>query len=268
MYVTGEVAYPGEYAITSKNENISDLVQRAGGVTPYAYEQGARLIRVNPAFYEEKALKDEALRDSLRYIRYQQYFLEEPRASSSRQNDANQSAQPVIIDIDDADIEVPRYQLIETETQSIGIKLDRILDQPRSRFDIRLLPGDTLEIPKQLQTVRMGGEVLYPVSSRYDRSKGFKNYIAESGGFTQQADKKRSYIIYANGAVDRTRSFLFIKNYPKVKPGAEIVVPEKQAREGLSPQAWVGIGTGLTSLTLTIITILNSIDDRNNRNNP
>ncbi len=265
VFVKGEVAYPGEYAVTSKDESISDLVQRAGGVTPYAYEEGARLIRVNPAYYEEKTLKDEALRDSLRYIRYQQYFLQEPNESSTQQNNANQTAQPTIIEIDDSGIEVPRYQLIETETQSIGIRLDRILEQPRSRFDIRLLPGDTLEVPRQLQTVRMGGEVLYPVSSRYDRSKGFKSYIAESGGFTRSADRKRSYIIYANGSVDRTRSFLFFKNYPNIKPGAEIVVPEKQTGNGLSPQAWIGIGSGLSALTVTIISILNQIDARNNR---
>lgn len=267
VYITGEVAYPGEYAITSEDESISDLVQRAGGITPYAYEEGARLIRVNPAYYEEKALKDEALRDSLRFLRYQQYFLNESQtAPASRQNVNNPESQQSVFVLDEENIEAPRYELIETETQSIGINLERILDRPHSKYDIRLLAGDTLEVPKQLQTVRMGGEVLYPVSSRYDRSKGFKNYIAESGGFTQQADKKRSYIIYANGAVDRTRSFLFFKNYPKVKPGAEIVVPEKQPRNGLSPQAWIGIGGGLTSLTLAVISILNNIDARNSSN--
>ncbi len=262
VFVTGEVAYPGEYAITSKDESISDLVQRAGGVTPYAYEEGARLIRVNPAFYEEKILKDEALRDSLRYIRYQQYFLQEPNeAPSARQNMSNQSTQPVIVDIDDTDIEVPRYQLIETETQSIGIKLDRILDQPRSRYDIRLLPGDTLEVPRQLQTVRMSGEVLFPVSSRYDQSKGFKSYIAESGGFTRNADRKRSYIIYANGSVDRTRSFLFMKNYPDVSPGAEIIVPEKPPRNAQSAQQIAVISSLLATLSLVLIRIIDVVEN-------
>ncbi|MEM8969193.1 MAG: SLBB domain-containing protein, partial [Bacteroidota bacterium] len=265
VYVTGEVAYPGEYAITSEDESIADLVRRAGGLTPYAYQEGARLIRRNPAFYEEKALKDDALRDSLRFLRYQQYFLNESQPSSTpRQNSmTSQTAQQSLIVInkeDLEDIEVPRYQLIETETHSIGINLDRILSRPRSKYDIRLLAGDTLEIPKQLQTVRMSGEVLYPVSSRYDRSKRFKNYIAESGGFTRGADRKRSYIVYANGSVDRTRSFLFFKNYPGVKPGAEIIVPLKPANTGISPQALGVIVTALGTLTTTVIIVLDRIE--------
>ena len=265
VYVRGEVAYPGEYAITSEDESIADLVQRAGGLTPYAYQEGARLIRRNPAFYEEKALKDEALRDSLRFLRYQQYFLNESQQSSTpRQNTTtNQTAQlsPIVIDKEDLeDIEVPRYQLIETETHSIGINLDRILSRPRSKYDIRLLAGDTLEIPKQLQTVRMGGEVLYPVSSRYDRSKRFKNYIAESGGFTQIAERKRSYIIYANGSVDRTRSFLFFKNYPSVRPGAEIIVPEKPPKDSQSFQQAAIISSTLATLSLVLIRVLDVIE--------
>ncbi|MEM9830563.1 MAG: SLBB domain-containing protein [Bacteroidota bacterium] len=261
VYVTGEVAYPGEYAITSKNENISDLVVRAGGLTPYAYQDGARLIRLNPVYYEEKEVKEELLRDSLRFLRYRRYFLNEPSSNQPQSAGSNpNSLQPVMI-VDEDDVEVPRYRLNELETQSIGIDLEKILDQPRSKYNIRLLPGDTLEVPRQLQTVRMSGQVLYPVSSRYDRSKRFKSYIAESGGFTLSADKKRSYIIYANGSVDRTRSFLFFKNYPRVKPGAEIIVPVKPPRQGLSPQAWVSIGSALGTLTLTIITILDRLED-------
>ncbi|MEM9672267.1 MAG: SLBB domain-containing protein [Cyclobacteriaceae bacterium] len=271
VYIAGEVAYPGEYAITSKDERISDLVARAGGLTPYAYRDGSRLIRLNPAFYEERELKEELLRDSLRFLRYQRYFLNDSQTNdnSTQQNNMVEPAgQQQTIIIDEEDLTIPRYRLEEAETHSIGIDLAKILAQPRSKYDIRLVSGDTLEVPKQLQTVRMSGQVLYPVSSRYDRSKGFKNYIAESGGFTRNADKKRSYIVYANGSVDRTRSFLFIKNYPNVEPGAEIIVPGKPSRNGLSPQAWIGIGSALGTLTLTIITILDRIDNNSTPSTP
>lgn len=257
VYVMGEVAYPGEYAITSKDERISDLVERAGGVTQYAYREGAHLIRLNPAFYEEKILKEELLRDSLRYLRYQQYFLNENQSQTTR-NQANRKepAYQQLSEFDEEDIDIPRYRLIETETQNIGINLEKILVQPYSKYDIRLLSGDTLEIPKELQTVRMSGEVLYPVSSRYDRSKGFRSYIAESGGFSREADKKRSYIIYANGAVDRTRSFLFLKNYPEVAPGAEIIVPEKPPKNNQSFQQIAVISSALATLSLVLIRVI------------
>nr|WKN40051.1 SLBB domain-containing protein [Tunicatimonas sp. TK19036] len=261
VHVIGEVAYPGEYAITSKDERISDLVERAGGLTSYSYREGAHLVRLNPEFYEEKALKEELLRDSLRYLRYQQYFLNDGQLQNTRtQNNKTQNnkiapsqQQSMVIE---EDIQIPRYRLVESETQNIGINLEKILEQPHSKYDIRLLPGDTLRIPKQLQTVRMSGEVLYPVSSRYDRSKGFKSYIAESGGFARNADKKRSYIVYANGSVDRTRSLLFIKNYPKVKPGAEIIVPQRPQKNNQSIQQLAIISSALATLSLVLIRVI------------
>lgn len=275
VYVKGEVKYPGLYAIKNKNERISDLIDRAGGFTGYAYLEGASLIRLNPEHFEEKIRREEILRDSLKMLSYQRYFTQtnqstQPNQSTQRNTESRSAyearatyrGQEIIPVEENLIIEqatVPKHKILEPITQNIGIDLERIMSQPGSRYDIRLLAGDTLEIPKKLETVRMNGELLYPVSSRYDKNKSFKSYISEAGGFTKEADRKRSYIIYANGSVDRTRSFLFFKNYPKVKPGAEIVVPEKEQRQPLTPQAWVGIGSGLATLTLTVITIMDRL---------
>lgn len=265
VYVKGEVKYPGLYAIENKSERISDLIARAGGFTSYAYLEGSSLIRLNPDYFEEKIRREEILRDSLKMLSYQRYFSQSnPNAQrSTLENRSTTYQEQEIIPVEEnliiEEITVPKHKIIEPPTQNIGIDLERIMSQPGSKYDIRLLAGDTLEIPKELETVRMNGELLYPVSSRYDKRKGFKNYISEAGGFTKEADKKRSYIIYANGSVDRTHSFLFIKNYPEVKPGAEIVVPRKQRRQPLSPQAWVGIGSGIATLTLTVITIMSRL---------
>ncbi len=262
VYVEGEALYPGKYAIKNKNERISDLIKRAGGLTSYAYTEGASLVRLNPAYFIEKAEKEEALRDSLKMLQYQKYF-SDTNNNNSVNNSGNTAKRLTNTPLQESILinqaTVPRYKIIEPLTQNIGIDLEKIIERPGSRYDIRLLPGDTLMIPKELQTVRMSGELLYPVSSRFDRRKSFKNYISEAGGFTKEADKKRSYIIYANGSVDRTRSILFVKNYPEVKPGAEIIVPVKPPRPNLSPQAWIGIGSGLATLTLTIITILDRL---------
>ena len=267
VYVRGEVQYPGTYVIKNKSERISDIVERAGGVTPYAYEQGARLIRRNPAFYEERLIREERLRDSLQALQYQQQLTNRNDARRQPVNrtasEQNSNGQYIYWEDDfltEEAVVVPRYKIREAETQEIGIQLNTILSKPKSKYDLRLIDGDTLDIPRELETVKMTGELLYPISSRYDQRKSFKKYIADAGGFTKEADRRKAYVVYANGSADRTRSFLFFKNYPKVRPGAEIVVPERPERQRISPQAWVGIGTGVASLTLTIITVIDRLD--------
>ena len=261
VYVRGEVQYPGTYVIQNKSERISDIVERAGGLTPYAYKEGARLIRLNPAFYEERLLRQEIARDSLRALRSLQYQTPANPGSQQRTNQNPQRYQESYVYedegqfVEDEVIVIPKYKMKESETQGIGIKLDDILAKPRSKFDLRLVDGDTLDIPRELETVKMTGELLYPISSRYDRNKSFKKYIADAGGFSKDADRRKAYIVYANGSADRTRSFLFFKNYPEVRPGAEIVIPEKPPRTGLSVQQLAVVSSALATLSLVVIRI-------------
>lgn len=41
----GEVLYPGDYVLTTKDERLSSVIERAGGLTRFAYAEGARLYR-------------------------------------------------------------------------------------------------------------------------------------------------------------------------------------------------------------------------------
>ncbi|MEP3387657.1 MAG: polysaccharide biosynthesis protein, partial [Reichenbachiella sp.] len=104
--------------------------------------------------------------------------------------------------------------------------------------------------------VRVRGEVLYPSNIQHNKGSKFKHYISSAGGFDQRAKKSKSYAIYANGSAAQTKSFLWIRNYPKVEPGMEIVVPKKPDRQQLSPQAWVGIASGLATIALVISQII------------
>jgi protein involved in polysaccharide export with SLBB domain len=138
------------------------------------------------------------------------------------------------------------------DTELIGINLETIIKNPYGPEDLILREGDVLSIPRQLQTVRMRGEVLYPTSARYRENAGFKQYISSAGGFTENSRRGRSYVIYANGDVKRTRKIFLVNNYPKIEPGAEIIVPTKPTREPLSIQGWVGIATSLATLAILI----------------
>nr|MBI1230092.1 polysaccharide biosynthesis protein [Cytophagales bacterium] len=268
--VEGETYYPGEFAIAHADERISNLVKRSGGLTPYAYSKGATLIRRNEYFDEltedqitEKNLvhvKNEISRDSLK-------MTESGRNLSSRITrkiedrdtvlaeeefsiDANELRQQAIIELGKSRDDIGKIQVKDTEL--IGINLEAILSNPNGPEDLILKEGDILSIPRELQTVRMRGEVLYPTSARYRSTSGFRDYISRAGGFTEKSRRGRSYVVYANGDVQRTKKFLFINDYPSIEPGAEIIVPAKPDREGISPQAWIGIATSLATLALLI----------------
>lgn len=233
--VEGEVLYPGVYTISSKNERLSDLVRRAGGLTPSAYTEGASLRRPGPesaSSSNKNAIdtKEEEERKLLNLKRLQQ--------SGAKDTLSTEVAQKII------------------SSDLVGIDLERIMRKPGSRFDLLVEEGDVLRVPKQLQTVKVTGEVLSPNSIVYSPRKTFKQYVNGAGGFTFNAYKKGAHIRYANGSVQAASRFLFFNNFPKVLPGAEILVPKKAEREPLSVQGWIGIGTAVASLAAIVVSLL------------
>jgi protein involved in polysaccharide export with SLBB domain len=142
--------------------------------------------------------------------------------------------------------------------ETIGINLNEILNNPGSKYDLILQDGDVISVPKHLQTVRLRGEFLYPITVRYDSKYKFRDYLAQAGGFTDKARKGKTYIIYANGSVDRTKKNLIFGNrYPRVQPGSEIIVPTKPDKEGLSAQAWIAISTSIATFALVVERLIN-----------
>jgi protein involved in polysaccharide export with SLBB domain len=228
VQLDGEVVYPGEYTINTKQERISDIMRRAGGVRPEAYPEGAVLLRKTFVNASDSALLLNKL--EVFYNKLQ----------------------------DSTDIERVR-SAVERKEQLLGINLDEILKHPGSKYDLLLEEGDILKVPKKLQTVQLFGEVYFPKKVRFDKNIGFRDYIRGAGGFTGQALKRRSYIVYANGEVKNTRKVFFFNSYPRVKPGAEIYVPAKRERKGLSGPEAIGMASGLASVALIIVTLLDKI---------
>ncbi|MCU4177477.1 SLBB domain-containing protein [Carboxylicivirga sp. N1Y90] len=140
----------------------------------------------------------------------------------------------------------------------ISIDLDEIIKNPGSKQDIFLKNGDELIIPREMQTVKISGGVLNPVSTSYTKSLNLKRYVDASGGFAPRARKGKVYVIYPNGAAASTKNvLLFFKSYPKVMPGSEIVVPQRPQKDPIPATAWVAMASALASLSLTIVTIVN-----------
>lgn len=231
--IQGEVVYPGIYTLSKKDERISDLIARAGGFTAWAYPEGASLKRPGPSDADTADVNQVLEADRLRQFK---------------------RLQEKIVDSAKADIE---DDVIRNDY--VGINLLKILRKPGSKDDIFLEEGDIIKIPKQLQTVKVSGEVLSPVTVVYSSKKGFRQYVGSAGGFSEKALKRNSYIMYANGSVKSTRKFLFFNNYPLVKPGAEIFVPKKAETKKLTPAEIVGMTSGIASLGAIILGVLNLI---------
>jgi protein involved in polysaccharide export with SLBB domain len=232
----GEVLYPGTYTITRKDERISDLITRAGGLTPIGYAEGASLKRPGPKpLLNQKSTntindQDEEAKKFLNLKRLQQAGVKDTLSTDVEQ------------------------RLIQSDL--VGIQLLSILKNPHSKSDLIVEDGDVIRVPRQLQTVKVTGEVLNPNNIVFSTGKGFKQYVNGAGGFTNTALRRGAYIKYANGSVESARKFLFFNNYPKVKPGAEILVPKRALTERLTAQGWIGIGTAVASMAAIIVSLL------------
>jgi protein involved in polysaccharide export with SLBB domain len=230
--VEGEVLYPGMYTIISKDERVSDLLRRAGGLTALGYAKGASLKREGPKKTDGKNAIDQNEEEQNKIAKLQ-------RLQENVKDTIGTKVQEEIL-----------------KNVYVGIELDKILENPGTQADLILEEGDVLRIPKQLQTVKVNGEVLYPVTTIFSQGRGFKHYISQGGGFSNKSLKRRSYVIYANGSVKSTSKMFFFNNYPVIEPGAELFVPQKEDKRPLSAGEIVGISSGLASLAVIILNLV------------
>ena len=141
---------------------------------------------------------------------------------------------------------------------NIGIDLPKIMSKAgrNSKYDLILKEGDQLIIPGKTDMIEVQGQVLSPSLIRYEPNKSLKEYINNSGGFSDMAKKSKIYVTYANGDIKSTKHFLFFKTYPKIRSGSTILVPEKIKKEGIGVQGIVGLTTSLATLGVLINTLL------------
>jgi protein involved in polysaccharide export with SLBB domain len=230
--IEGEVLYPGIYTVQSKNERISDIIKRAGGLTAFAFAEGASLKRPGPDAGKSKNIVTDQEKSELNRLNLKRL------SQAGAKDSLRQIAEQII------------------ESDLVGIDLEKILKHPQSRRDLIVEDGDIIRVPQLLQTVKVSGEVLRPNSVVYVPGRTLSYYINSAGGFTQRALKRRSFVTYANGEVHGTRMSLFAKSYPKVLPGSEISVPQRAERERMNAQGWVGIGTAIATVAALVISII------------
>nr|MBI1232017.1 capsule biosynthesis protein [Cytophagales bacterium] len=200
VQVEGQVNAPGEFSLAHAEERISEVINRAGGLTDFAYVKGATLIRRTEFYQTESELqrKESNLRDLMNNLNLDemdptesQALLLERLAKSIRNKASTKSSEAeemviearseILNEISENRLGIGPIRLKETE--AIAIDLAAIMSNPGSRFDLILEEGDIITVPRQLQTVRLRGDVIYPTTVRYESLRGMNYYINRAGGF-------------------------------------------------------------------------------------
>ena len=191
VYVVGEVLYGGSFSLRRREMRISELISLSGGLTKYAYAEGASFERTT---------------EDLGY-------------------------------------------------ENVAIDLNYIISNPNSGYDLILRDGDRLKVPRMMQTVKVSGAVQNPVSITYSKEVGLKYYINQAGGYSDLAMKRKVYVKYPNGKTATTTNFIF-KNYPEIKPGCEIIVPQKEEKQRIDNSGkWMAWSSVIASLAVAFATI-------------
>lgn len=224
VFISGQVQYPGPYALSSRNEHVSDLLKRAGGYTPDANPDGAYIKRM---LTDEERKKKEAAKEIQRNI-------------SSKDT-------ATLRDLDEG---------IQKDFVRVPLDLEEIMNNPGSIQDLVLRINDELVIPKFDGQVKVSGSVLLETQVPYNSKNGFKDYISSAGGYSGDSWKKNAYVVYANGKAATTKHFLFFKSYPKILPGSEIIVPKRPEKKQFSTGEIISISSALASLAGVVIAIL------------
>lgn len=144
----------------------------------------------------------------------------------------------------------------QISSDKLELRLDDILRNPGSAFDYMLKDGDEIIIPEVSQEVRISGEVQNPIGLAYQSGKNLKYFINRSGGFSDNAQKRKTFVIYSDGTTQVTRSF-FGRNYPTVEPGCQIIVPQKPEKQRTDQTGkWLGIASTMATVAIAIATLV------------
>jgi len=229
VVISGEVRYPGHYALLSKDERLRALVDHAGGLTSAAYPNGIQFFRLGGGRRPEPGARPPTPQDTM----------------ANRRPDLapwNTQGPP-------AGLRGPENRRWGT-TGRIGVDLERVLGNPSHRDNLILQPGDSVHLPQYIPFVRVEGSVGAPGTSvPYRPGAGVRDYVNSAGGFAQMANKGGTFVQQPNGLIQKGG---------RPQAGAVVVVPERlpgqrttdlvQLLAALSP-----LISGLTTVAVLLI---------------
>ena len=221
--VNGEVNFPGTYSLTSRQERVSDLMAKAGGLTEFAYLAGAHLTRI--ATPEELAIASRMVE-----------VMENQLDTLGRQ------ARSAI-----------------TTTYEVSIDLEKALANPGGDADVVLREGDILSIPSYNNVVRIHGAVRFPTAVNYENKMRGRDYIEAAGGYNKDALRSKGYVVNMGGRASRFRCGMKIEPGSEIYIPAKEKVKEKE----FNPQVLLAVAQSAASmgtLAVAVYSIIRSIN--------
>jgi protein involved in polysaccharide export with SLBB domain len=216
VHLTGQIKHPGRYALRSKTERLSDLIERAGGLTEQAYPGGIE-------FY---------------------------RSYSAGRRPSNDRPPPITEKQPGNRDTLPRGY-----TERIGIDLPRVLKDKEFADNVILAGGDSVNIPEYNPIVMVEGAVNSPGAVAYTPGKSLDWYVNAAGGYAQLGDNKRAYVTQPNGKREGVkRRIVFADAVPKPKSGAVVFVPAKIVQD--QPSNVTGVIGTVAQLLGALVTII------------
>ena len=199
--ISGAVDYPGTYTLNA-NSVVNDLYELIGGFKSEAFLEGIIFTRESVRNRQIKSIQRS--RDDLNKA-----------LLTSRQKGENIG-----------DINVIRALSESIEPENLGRIAGDFSPQSKSAIKTILLDGDSIFVPRNPNAINVLGEVLNPIAFEYNKKITIKSAIENSGGYKDYADKRKVYVIKANGLIERANRNIFTKNI-KIEPGDTIIVPRK-----------------------------------------
>jgi protein involved in polysaccharide export with SLBB domain len=256
--ITGQVQSTGKYTLSSRVERVSDIVRRSGGLIGEAYGEGAYIRRRR---FNIDSLKSDESKTSieLAYTRKFKAKQEADRqsvlttASATSVSDINLGAQEKSNKLKDTLNLL--FKELDEDYYQIAIDINYIMKHPGSELDLVLRNKDEIVIPKMDNRVKISGGVLRPTNIVYRDGLTIGECVSAAGGISEYAQRRRAYVVYANGKSNRTKTYGLFRINPKIRPGAEVVIPETDAKKDKPLTTIIQFTTVLAQVVAAIATI-------------
>ena len=259
--ISGQVQSTGKYTLSSRVERVSDIVKRAGGLIGEAYGEGAYIKRKR---FDIDSLKSDETKTSIELAYTRKFKAKQEADKNSILNTPAPTNQMGTTDIDLnpqskgnklKDTLNALFKDIEEDYYQIAIDINYIMQHPGSELDLVLRGKDEIVIPKMDNRVKVSGGVLRPTNIVYREGLTVGECISAAGGISEYAKRGRAYVIYANGKSNRTKMFGIFRVNPVIRPGAEVVIPETDAKKEKTMTTVIQFTTVIAQVVAALATI-------------
>ena len=259
--IIGQVQSTGKYTLSSRVERVSDIVKRAGGLIGEAYGEGAYIKRKR---FDIDSLKSDETKTSIE-LAYTRKF--KAKQEADKNSILNTPAATSAMGTTDIDLNPQAkgnklkdtlnalFKDIEEDYYQIAIDINYIMQHPGSELDLVLRAKDEIVIPKMDNRVKISGGVLRPTNIVYRDGLTVGECISAAGGISEYAKRGRAYVIYANGKSNRTKMFGIFRVNPVIRPGAEVVIPETDAKKEKAITTIVQFTTVIAQIVAALATV-------------